>query len=309
MVIQRLTLIDLVVVINCKLIQTDMDEDLSKEVEPVQSTIPASIEIDVNSPIQEGSPSLSVDGNASIQDASPAMTGGINPHYQPNMLHLQPHNVNFVMGPNGQMIAIEKPPFVWKHFFIGGGIPFAIFFIPLLILMIGDVLDYDDYKYEDHQVTMTKDENSTIYRGQLTVEENYYLLESCEFYSPQDTMSDIYCNRYDDYKAHIRSLSSNTGNAVVGHWNNDNGTVYFDTGTDYGEEVEVQMEFRTDSDSNDFFMVIGDLVGFTCLLGLLLSIIFLIVGFSQGKPGMGWGGVAALASFPVVSILSVILVI
>ena len=98
----------------------------------------------------------------------------------------------------------------------------------------------------------------------------------------------------------------NLRDEVVGHWDNDNGTVYFDTGTDYGEEFEVQMEFRTDSDSNDFFMVIGDLVGFTCFLGLLLSIIFLIVGFSQGKPGMGWGGVAALASFPVVSFLSVL---
>ena len=69
------------------------------------------------------------------------------------------------------------------------------------------------------------------------------------------------------------------------------------------------MEFRTDADSNDFFMIVGDISGATCCLGLLLSIIFLIVGFSQGKPGMGWGGVAALASFPVVSILSVILVI
>ena len=151
MVIQQLTLIDLVVVINCKLIQTDMDEDLSKEVEPVQSTIPASIEIDVNSP---------------IQDASPAMTGGINPHYQPNMLHLQPHNVNFVMGPNGQMIAIEKPPFIWKQFFIGGGIPFLIYFVPLMILMIGNGLGFDeDYGYD--QVQIMKEENTTMYRGCL----------------------------------------------------------------------------------------------------------------------------------------------
>ena len=243
-----------------------------------------------------------------VQNQGAMLTGGIG-QTQGNLMATMPQNVKFVMGPNGQMIAIEKPPFVWKHFFIGGGIPFAIFFVPLLILTIGDVLDYDDYEYEDHQVTMTKDENSTIYRGQLTVEEDYYLLESCNFYSSQESMSDIYCDRYDDYKANINMSNMNLRDEVVGHWDNDNGTVYFDTGTDYGEEFEVQMEFRTDSDSNDFFMVIGDLVGFTCFLGLLLSIIFLIVGFSQGKPGMGWGGVAALASFPVVSILSVILVI
>ena len=243
-----------------------------------------------------------------MQNQGAMLTGGIG-QPQGNLMTTLPQNVKFVMGPNGQMIAIEKPPFVWKQFFIGGGIPFALFFVPLLILMIGDVLDYDVYEYEDQVVTMTKDENSTTYRGQLTVEENYYLLESCDFYSSQESMSDIYCDRYDDYKANIYMSNMNLRDEVVGQWDNDNGTVYFDTGTDYGEEFEVQMEFRTDSDSNDFFMVIGDLVGFTCCLGLLLSIIFLIVGFSQGKPGMGWGGVAALASFPVVSILSVILVI
>ena len=266
------------------------------------SAPPKSIEIQ-SAPAAEESPATPV-----TQNQGAMLTGGIG-QTQGNLMATMPQNVKFVMGPNGQMIAIEKPPFVWKHFFIGGGIPFALFFVPLLILMIGDVLDYDVYEYEDNVVTMTKDENSTIYRGQLTVEEDYYLLESCNFYSSQESMSDIYCDRYDDYKANINMSNMNLRDEVVGHWDNDNGTVYFDTGTDYGEEFEVQMEFRTDSDSNDFFMVIGDLVGFTCFLGLLLSIIFLIVGFSQGKPGMGWGGVAALASFPVVSILSVILVI
>ena len=263
------------------------------------SAPPKSIEIQ-SAPAAEESPATPV-----MQNQGAMLTGGIG-QTQGNLMATLPQNVKFVMGPNGQMIAIEKPPFVWKHFFIGGGIPFVIFFVPLLILTIGDVLDYDVYEYEDNVVTMTKDENSTIYRGQLTVEEDYYLLESCNFYSSQESLSDVYCDRYDDYKAHIRSLSSNTGNAVVGHWNNDNGTVYFDTGIDYGEELEVQMEFRTDADSNDFFMIVGDISGATCCLGLLLSIIFLIVGFSQGKPGMGWGGVAALASFPVVSFLSVL---
>ena len=240
-----------------------------------------------------------------MQSQGATLTGGIG-QTQGNLMATMAQNVKFVMGPNGQIIAIEKPPFVWKHFFIGGGIPFAIFFVPLLILMIGDVLDYDVYEYEDNVVTMTKDENSTIYRGQLTVEEDYYLLESCNFYSSQESLSYVYCDRYDDYKANINMSNMNLRDEVVGYWNNDNGTVYFDTGIDYGEELEVQMEFRTDADSNDFFMIVGDISGATCCLGLLLSIIFLIVGFSQGKPGMGWGGVAALASFPVVSFLSVL---
>ena len=129
------------------------------------SAPPKSIEIQ-SAPAAEESPATPV-----MQNQGAMLTGGIG-QTQGNLMATLPQNVKFVMGPNGQMIAIEKPPFVWKHFFIGGGIPFAIFFVPLLILTIGDVLDYDDYEYEDHQVTMTKDENSTIYRGQLTVEEN-----------------------------------------------------------------------------------------------------------------------------------------
>ena len=223
MVIQQFTLIDLVVVINCKLIQTDMDEDLSKEVEPVQSTIPASIEIDVNSPNQEGSPSLSVDGNASIQDASPAMTGGINPHYQPNMLHLQPHNVSFVMGPNGQMIAIEKPPFIWKQFFIGGGIPFLIYFVPLMILMIGNGLGFDeDYGYD--QVQIMKEENTTMYRGEFTLDiEEDENLDWCSFRTIDRQDVDLRCEALSHSAEIFAPVAGETNSyTAVGNWSNSN---------------------------------------------------------------------------------------
>ena len=218
-----------------------------------------------------------------------------------------PQNVKFVMGPNGQMIAIEKPPFVWKHFFIGGGIPFALFFVPLLILMIGTGLGYDDIGDGEKMVTLYKDENSTLYRGEFTLEEENYL-SGCGIALQNGSYVDAYCDRYEDYKAHIYlddSFNNSTNEyEKVGHWNNENGTVYFDTGIDYGEELLFDVDYY--DESYNFFMVIGDLVGFTCFLGLILSVVFLIVGFSQGKPGMGWGGVTALASLPVVSFLSVL---
>ena len=53
-----------------------------------------------------------------------------------------------------------------------------------------------------------------------------------------------------------------------------------------------------------FFSDIEEIAAVTCCLGFFLSIIMLIVGFSQGKPGMGWGGVSALAALPVIGILS-----
>ena len=264
------------------------------------SAPPKSIEIQ-SAPAVEESATTPV-----MQNQGAMLTGGIG-QPQGNLMATLPQNVKFVMGPNGQMIAIEKPPFVWKHFFIGGGIPFVIFFVPLLILMIGDVLDYDDNGDEEQMVTLYKDENSTAYRGEFTLEEDNYL-SGCAIELQNGDYVDVYCDRYEDYKADIYLYDSfnNSTNEyeTVGHWNNENGTVYFDTGIDYGEELLFDVDYYEESYS--FFMFIGDLAGFTCFLGLILSIVFLIVGFSQGKPGMGWGGVTALASLPVVSFLSVI---
>ena len=283
---------------NPKPLDTIMSDD-GEEAKIEINAPPKSIEIQ-SSPVVEESAAA-----PNMQNQGAMLTGGIG-QIQGDVMGNLPQNVKFVMGPNGQMIAIEKPPFVWKHFFIGGGIPFAIFFVPLLILMIGTGLGYDDMGDEEQKVTLYKDENSTVYRGEFTLEEDNYL-SGCGI-EPQDgDYIDVYCDRYEDYKAHIHWYDSfnNSTNEYekVGHWNNENRTVYFDTGTDYGEELRFDVSYYSEDDY-DFFMILGELSGVTCCLGLILSIVFLIIGFSQGKPGMGWGGVTALLSFPVVSILS-----
>ncbi len=262
------------------------------------SAPPKSIEIQSSSEVEESVAS------PVMQNQGAMLTGGIG-QMQGNLMAAQPQNVKFVMGPNGQMIAIEKPPFVWKHFFIGGGIPFVIFFVPLLILMIGTGLGYDDIRDEEQVVTLYKDENSTVYRGEFTLEEDNYV-NGCDIYSVQDNESlDVDCERYEDYKVNI-SMNNGDSDEVIGHWNNENQTVYLDSGTDYGEELRFDVSYYSEDDY-DFFMILGDISSATCCLGLLLSIVFLIVGFSQGKPGMGWGGVTALVSLPVVSFISLVL--
>ena len=262
------------------------------------SAPPKSIEIQSSSEVEESVAS------PVMQNQGAMLTGGIG-QMQGNLMAAQPQNVKFVMGPNGQMIAIEKPPFVWKHFFIGGGIPFVIFFVPLLILMIGTGLGYDDIGDEEQVVTLYKDENSTVYRGEFTLEEDNYV-NGCDIYSVQDNESlDVKCDRYEDYKVNI-SMNNGDSDEVIGHWNNENQTVYLDSGTDYGEELRFDVNYYSEDDY-DFFMILGDISSATCCLGLLLSIVFLIVGFSQGKPGMGWGGATALVSLPVVSFISLVL--
>ena len=75
------------------------------------------------------------------QTSSLTISGDVNQFTATPVQNTPQGSYKFVMGPNGQMIAIEKPPFVWKQFLIGGGIPFAIFFIPMVIMMIASGLD------------------------------------------------------------------------------------------------------------------------------------------------------------------------
>ena len=198
---------------------TDSDEEVKIEI----NAPPKSIEI---SPLGEAQPAT--EPRQAVNQAS-TLTGGIQDVDQQSILNTDPGNVKYVMGPNGQLIAMLKPPFEWKHFLIGGGIPFTMIFVPLIIMMIGSSLGYGDYLFKD--VTLTKDENSTLYRGEFTLEEDNYM-SHCDILAGQPSASlDIYCDRYDDYRADIYrpaqagdlSDSSQPG-TLVGYWDNDNGS-------------------------------------------------------------------------------------
>ena len=118
--------------------------------------------------------------------------------------------------------------------------------------MIGSSLGYGDYMFED--VTLQKDENSTMYRGEFTLEEDNYM-SHCDIRVGQPpTYLDIYCDRYDDYVANVtHSFLNESGpnpywdEEVVGAWNNDNGTFYFDMGEDYGDEVTLRVEYYSEA--------------------------------------------------------------
>jgi hypothetical protein len=269
---------------------TDGDDEVKIEI----NAPPKSIEI---SPLGEAQPPTETQPTVS---QTPVLTGGIQQAVQQSLLNTDPGNVKFVMGPNGQLIAMHQPPFVWKDFFIGGGIPFALMFIPILVLMIGSSLGYGEY--QDETIDLVKDENTTMYRGEFTLEEDNFISWCAIWDAEMGNNQDIHCDRHDDYEAKI--LYPHYDGQEVGSWNNDNGTIYFDTGKNYGDEIQFKIEYYSEAGAYGFFQSIEDSAGFTCCLGLLLSMIFLILGFSQGKPGMGWGGVSALISFPVVSILA-----
>ena len=248
--------------------------------------------------IEINAPPKSIEIETSPETNQPAMlTGGIGQMPQGTLLSASPENVKFVMGPDGQLIAMQKPPFIWKHFWIGGGIPFALYFIPLMIAMIGTGLGYED-NWGWETVELTQDENSTRYEGEFTIDSDQ-TLEWCHFIGQEDQQ--LYC---EDYGENARLFYPDWDGEWVGNWSNGDGVVYFDTGQDYGSTVEIEFEYRKDSAVHQFFSDIEEIAAVTCCLGFFLSIVMLIVGFSQGKPGMGWGGVSALAALPVIGILS-----
>ena len=280
-----------------------MAED-SDEVKIEINAPPKAIEIQADELVNQSNENQQVASeNATGQTAM--LTGGITQMTDANILQASPENVKFVMGPNGQLIAMQKPPFVWKDFAIGGGIPFALFFIPVFILMVGSLMGVDGGEY--NQIELTKQENGTAYQGEFDSfgEEEY--LDWCSIYgSPENSdYVELRCSQIGDKKAEIYDQDESF-DQIIGYFNGDNGTIYFDNGTDLGDKVYLEYEYHSEGAGYAFFMTISELAGFTCCLGFLLSVIMLIIGFSQGKPGMGWGGVSALASLPFVSFFALV---
>jgi hypothetical protein len=260
------------------------------------------VSIEINAP-----PSIEV-STVDTGDVQPVMiTGSPQQSSQPVMLDLSSQNVKFVMGPNGQIIAIEKPAFTRNDFLIGGGIPFAIFFIPILMMMITG--NFTDYNYEE--VTLTKEEGTTNYTGEFEIDLDNLEVYSCYIGDNYGNSNTEYlsCRDYQDAgRADFWMEVSNNGTIEeikVGYWDGETGIVTLDSGTDYGSTITVHFDYRDIEEDDSFiFEFFEEIAWMTCCLGLLASLVMLIVGFASGKPGMGWGGLASLVGSPIVGILS-----
>ena len=89
-------------------------------------------------------------------------------------------NVKFVMGPNGQMIAIQKEPFVWKKFFIGLGIPLFLMVVPLILSLYADSMSVWDEDYESEYISVEL-VNGTAYTAPYSLDPNH-VIEWCSAY-------------------------------------------------------------------------------------------------------------------------------
>lgn len=260
------------------------------------------VSIEINAP-----PSIEV-RTGDAEDVQPAMiTGAPQQTSQPVMLDLSSQNIRFVMGPNGQLIAVEKPALTRNDFLIGGGIPFAIFFIPILMMMITGT--FTDYNYE--QVTLTKEQGTTNYTGEFEIDLNDQEVYSCYIddirYDSNNEYVSCRDNRSSDRAEFWMDVSNNgtSEEQLVGYWDGETGIVTLDSGTDYGDTITVYFDYRDlAEDDSSIFEFFEEIAWMTCCLGLLASLVMLIVGFASGRPGMGWGGLASLIASPIVGIFS-----
>ena len=89
-------------------------------------------------------------------------------------------NVKFVMGPDGQMIAVQKEPFVWKKFFIGLGVPLFLMVVPLLLSLYADSMSVWDEDYESEYISVEL-VNGTAYTAPYSLDPNH-VIEWCNAY-------------------------------------------------------------------------------------------------------------------------------
>ena len=85
-------------------------------------------------------------------------------------------NVKFVMGPNGQMIAIQKEPFVWKKFFIGLVIPM---FLMLPTIFMAIILEINDSGYDKEYDVVLKRTDGTAYEADFSLD-SQLVLNDCD---------------------------------------------------------------------------------------------------------------------------------
>ena len=280
-----------------------MDEE---QATTTPSTPPSSIDIVVQPQTFTGTPQLS--------GAPQAVAGGIGGGIEGNIPLNS--NVTYRMGPDGQMIAIEKPPFSWKQLGIGAGIPTGLLLLPLILLLSTEGM-YDD-NWQNHDVELVSSEG-TEYTGSFEAEEDRYVdwvnfkwgsaVGECSYNETHETCYQT--NQFNDgfsLEKHTCEISEGSWNCIeeeVGYWYNSNGTIIFDDGNSYDEPIILQFE-TTDNDydqNRDAEEIYGMALFAMCWITPLLSLIFLIVGFATGRTGLGVGGIISAVLYPIIAIV------
>ena len=241
---------------------------------------------------------------------APLLTGSVvaaDVHAQTVSQPIAQSQLQYVMGPDGQMYAYQKPPFNWKHFCLGFFIPVGIIFAQLLLsVMLTE--DYDDWDYYDYvqniDLEFTKYEGSAL--SLSLPPSNDYVITYCSIHSGDDFES-YYCDfwYYDDADLSITKSGTTDQVGIVYKTNNTmyleenfpsgNHTIYYEyvEQSRYQEWIELQ-----ESDNSNFG---ADMMGFVCCFLLVVSILGSIISFVTGRKDMGIGFLLSFIAVPVIA--------
>ena len=274
-----------------------MAEDGEKPVAPA----PIEIEIPSSSSSADDHVPAQVDTN-SVVAQSPMLTGSVQTNTQVGSF-ADNSMYNFVIGPDGQMVAVAKSKFSYKHFFYGLIPLFVVFFS-----IIGSNLSYESDSQppemiSEYFVVELQKTNNTTYEGVVNYtfspDEIYCVIVSEENYTNGDYRDVIGHCSYD-------ALTNEEGywRGVIGLYN---ASVWYDDGIDHGEKIYLDGEFEKyvgDYDESNLSSIFETLCG----LALIVNLFLIPIGFGSGKPGFGYGALLSLLLTPFASLFAVILI-
>lgn len=238
----------------------------------------------------------------------PLLTGSVvaaDVHAQTVSQPIVQSQLQYVMGPDGQMYAYQKPPFNWKHFCLGFFIPVGIIFAQLLLsVMLTE--DYDDYDYYDYvqnvDLEFTKYEGSAL--SLSLPPSNDYVITYCSIHSGDDFES-YYCDFWYNDDISITKAGTTDQVGTVYKTNNTmyleenfpsgNHTIYYEyvEQSRYQEWIELQ-----ESDNSNFG---ADMMGLVCCFLLVVNILGSIISFVTGRKDMGIGFLLSFIAVPIIA--------
>ena len=204
-------------------------------------------------------------------------------------------------------MVMEKPPFSWKQFFIGAGVPSLLLLVPLL-LVISFQPSYD-YNGVTEEVTLSQ-EQGTNYSGSLLAPQGM-IIDYCWVTIPYESDGYYYCeSTSNSITIWIENWEEDEYQRdKVGNYSSKTGIMEFDDGNDHGESVYFSISFTEpyeENSSENLHSLAIDITGVMCFIAPLTALVLLIVGFSTAKKALGIGGIVSLVLFPFLAFFALI---
>ena len=214
----------------------------------------------------------------------------------------------YMISPTGEVVAFQKPPFDWKQFNIGAGIPIMIMLIPIILMA---VFGEDQYSYNEENATLSKTGDGTAYIGQIDIGLDDELL-GCWIYDGGEGQSVIARCEGDslkeDYVVELQSRNEERNWEITGYFNLQNGTVYFDDGSSYSETLLLYYDYETEEELADYERTVffEELFFLACWISPLSAVVVSSVGYAKGNRSMGTGGITGLFLYPLLSLFALL---